>query len=152
MDAGGTAFKSTGSGKNTSFSIRGRPMPVFLALKQTSLLCWDKLLLFLTWWFPWETLSHQLPQLLTASVPVRSTVQRPACSGSFVVFQLWHWENMSCQISALYTGLIPVITVFEGRMPVISCRRKVEITAHWQVLPSLPVTFHPSRALGFLRT
>lgn len=32
MDAGGTAFKSVGSGRNTCFSIRGRMMPLFLAL------------------------------------------------------------------------------------------------------------------------
>lgn len=99
MDAGRTAFKSSGSGKKTSFSIKGRLMPVFLALNQTLSLCWDKLVFISDIVVP---LGNPLPSASSAvvvSLLVRVTVQRPmaapACSGYSSAFRLWHWENIS---------------------------------------------------------
>lgn len=138
MEAGGTAFKSSGSGKKTSFSIKGRLMPVFLALKQTLWLCWDKLVFISDTVVP---LGNPLPSASSAvvvSLLVRVTVQRPraaaACSGCCSAFQLWHWENISCGIPVPYTGLCPSHHSIQGKdarksSPLrISCRRK-EITA-----------------------
>lgn len=63
MDAGGTAFKSRGSGKNTSFSITARLMPVFFGSEVNFVALLRQMGLFLTLWFPWETPCHHLPQL-----------------------------------------------------------------------------------------
>lgn len=118
MDAGGVAFKSVDSGRNTCFSIRHRMMPLFLALKQTFCFVETNYTLFLTPWFPWETLSSAATATM-ASFPVRLTEQRPmaayASSGYFSAFQLWHGKKMSCQISALYTKLCPSHQSVEGK-------------------------------------
>lgn len=122
MDAGGIAFKSSGSGKNTSSSITGRLMPVGLALKRILLFCWG------IWVFISDTvvpLGDPLPSAASAvamSLLGRVTVQRPmtaaACSGYSSAFWLWHWGNMSCGILPFTLGCVPAITAFKGRMPV----------------------------------
>lgn len=122
MDAGGAVFKSSGSGKNTSFSITGRLMPVFLALKRILLFCWDKWVFISDIVVP---LGDPLPSATSAvavSLLGKVTALRPraaaACSGYSSAFWLWHWENMSCGILPFTLDCVPAITACKGRVPV----------------------------------
>lgn len=126
MDAGGAAFKSSGSGKNTSYSITGRLMPVFLALKQILWLCcfhcfWQMSLYF------WHCGSlGRLPAIsfLSCGSVTPGDGDCTEANGSsclfwpFSAFWPWHWENMSCGILPFTLGWVPAIIAFKGRMPV----------------------------------
>lgn len=118
MDAGGTAFKSRGSGKNTSFSITARLMPVFLVLKWILLLCWDK------WVYFWHCGSPGRPPaiifLSCGSVTPGEGDGTEASSSSccfcpFLYILALALGKHIMRNSALYTGLCPSHHSIQGK-------------------------------------